>query len=306
MKRKQIFIWGSVVVAIVCILLIIVSRNSVNPIHYDTVDGIDTITICNVNDSNACITIMDRNLWATTNDITNRNSYGNHYQWWNNHWFSIGCWTFWCSDAITSSSKTNKLTRNNIYDNHWYDWWITSFIKWSSDYWDGYKHYNWLRWWADDNQSNGYWYDIKNNVAINVTWRQWPCPEWYHVPSIWERSKLLEYRASNYELKWNKLILNDEKGLKIFNSEIWNSQKTVADMAWLFQKDFKIPFAGFRYGGDAVMLAIDYDSYFLSSSPNGADAYYFVLDLEGMGASYYDERVSGLSLRCFKNFALKF
>ena len=55
MKRRQILILVFAV-AIICMILVLVSNNSGDPIHYKTVDGIDTITICDVNNSNTCIT----------------------------------------------------------------------------------------------------------------------------------------------------------------------------------------------------------------------------------------------------------
>ena len=57
-----------------------------------------TLTVCDPNNSGNCITMMDRNLWATTNDITSTWSYGDYYKWWNNQWYSSD------SDDFSSAS----------------------------------------------------------------------------------------------------------------------------------------------------------------------------------------------------------
>ena len=41
-----------------------------------------TISICDPSSNwTKCITMQDRNLWATTNDITSTGSYWYHFQW---------------------------------------------------------------------------------------------------------------------------------------------------------------------------------------------------------------------------------
>ena len=76
------------------------------------------LTMCNPNKTGECITMMDRNLWATTNDASKTWSYGYKYQWWNNYWFKSG---------ETSTNATNILVnRKDIYKNSWY--YGTSFI----------------------------------------------------------------------------------------------------------------------------------------------------------------------------------
>jgi len=62
-------------------------------------------------------------------------------------------------------------------------------IEWTYKWWNntgwGTTTYNWVannnrRWWSWDTESN--WYDSWNPRSE----RQWPCPEWWHVPSKWE------------------------------------------------------------------------------------------------------------------------
>ena len=128
----------------------------------------EEITICNPSNSSECITIMDHNLWAVTNDITNPDSYGYYYQWWNNHWFSNN-WSI-----ATSSSQVNAS---------WYGPWnyyesSTFIVRTSGSYsWDSTNNHN-LWWWI--------WDTLSSNWAWSNEDRQWPCPSGYHVPSILE------------------------------------------------------------------------------------------------------------------------
>ena len=107
----------------------------------------------------AWFTIMDRNLWATSNEVdTTHGSYTNgtwsywyHYQWWNSYWFSQWCiipskdWS--CSDGIVPD--TNGLPRDSSYNNSGY--YSTTFIKWNNfdfDVRDDSSHHDGLRWGA--------------------------------------------------------------------------------------------------------------------------------------------------------------
>ena len=119
------------------------------------------------------ITLMDRNLWATLTWIWKEaeiESYGNYYQWWNGYPFSY---------HKERNQYTNEMVDASWYGpNNWYVW--NKFIKWHND-WSSVINNN-LWWWERDNEENDY------NDESN---RQWPCPEWYHVPSVWEWHALL-------------------------------------------------------------------------------------------------------------------
>ena len=139
----------------------------------------EEITICNPSNSSECITIMDRNLCATANDITNPDSYWCYYQWWNNYWFPSN-WTI-----TTSSSQVNAS---------WYGPWNyynsgTFIIRTTGPYsWDSTNNRN-LWWWT--------WDTLSSNWAWTDEDRQWPCPSGYHVPSILEWGNLYNRRCSN-------------------------------------------------------------------------------------------------------------
>lgn len=150
-----------------------------------------TITITNWIDT---ITILDRNLWATTAWIwcqgTECESWDSAYwylfQWGNNYWFP-GTW------SLPYSMLDNRLVDSNLV---------------SGNYLSGVFHYsdyygNWIndnnkvdmRWWSNADNT----YDVNDNTwkVDNATGRQWPCPNEFHIPSIWELNKLIKMTWKN-------------------------------------------------------------------------------------------------------------
>lgn len=107
-------------------------------------------------DGSTRYTIADKNLWATSTDVTSSNSYGNLYQRWNNYWFSHS-WS-----VTTSSTQVNagSYWPWNYYSSNIY---IT---RSSSPYW-----------WDSSNNKNLRWYSTWTDVAM-----QWPCPSGFHIP----------------------------------------------------------------------------------------------------------------------------
>ena len=133
-----------------------------------------------VNGELITITMMDRNLWAE-----NENHLGYYYQWWNNHGFSVS------SNTINPSSSI-ITQRANV---SWYSWsnpfYSKYFIK--NDGWMSSNNKD-LWWWANDDISNYYddWdYRYK---------RQWPCPTWYHVPSVKEWFEVVDIFLQKYDI----------------------------------------------------------------------------------------------------------
>ena len=178
--------------------------------------------------NNQEITILDRNLWATTNDINSVNSYWLHFQWWNNYGFPTNTW------EIKTQRKEVDVT--------WY--WPSEYTSWTYAiwyYWQRMKdHYtNWknLRWWWDDNKENNRWLNYQNYQE-----RKWPCPNWYHVPSIWERNKLVETRLSLYTDNWWKIKCVHNKNrwlIRIVENDECNEEIAMNN----FVNSFKIPLA---------------------------------------------------------------
>ena len=201
-----------------------------------------TITI---SDWTTSITILDRNLWATAawtwcEDPKNRNAcsqwddaYGYHFQWWNNYGFK------WTGDVL---SGTDKATWNSGYSNSWF--YGTTFIKSTSnpfDYWKDSVTYRWNHydlWWWSYNDST---YSVDDNSwKINletVKNRRWPCPEWFHVPSIGELMKV--------------------------KTMIWNNASEI-------HSRLLIPYAGWRGNADALVGNLGFYTILWSSSPTSA------------------------------------
>ena len=163
-----------------------------------TVSGVDTLTVCGYDynsQTSWCITMMDRNLWATSNDISDTWSYWNYYQRWNNYWFPYdGTITTWNQQIVCSSyGPLNPFSGS-------------TFIVWNTDYCQARNRNMW--WWGSDNNALVY-------PVNNPTQRQWPCPTWYHVPSEWEWAALLDMWAWT-DTNWDN---NNNSGDEIFRND---------------------------------------------------------------------------------------
>lgn len=139
------------------------------------------------------ITMMDRNLWAEKS--------------WT--WF----WTFWYY--------------YQRWNNYWFYWWLDPYVKtWkyqvdASDYWPWrYFNSNFILWYEswDSSHNNDLWWNNTNTVEA----RQWPCPTWWHIPTMEERQKVIDYRAA-----------------------LWYN--TDSEDALIFIDDFRLPLAWFYW-----------------------------------------------------------
>ena len=236
-----------------------------------------TITISNWEDS---ITILDRNLWATTNDINDTWSYWYHFQWWNNYGFEIWCWEGGCSDEVTQSVTSGETVDTSGYwPWNYYTWNIFRKTNSPRDWSDPQNDNLW--WGSWDGEINDRWYFAENQID-----RQGPCPDWYHIPSAWEWWRLLNLWVINYdaELSGNSWILPHYSG-----NNIW----------LMFSDTLKIPLAGSR--GNAGKVGAPDDAILWSSSP--IDRYTVVLNIHPnvVYVRKYLARGIAWSLRCFKN-----
>ena len=255
----------------------------------------EDITICDPYGT-WCITMMDRNLWASTAGtwcaFSSTWTCGYHYQWWNNHWFlpctSNSCSTFpwWETSSYNTTVNTNWYWPWNRYNK-----WIFVYYSYSANStydWSYPKNDN-LWWWNGDSTTNNRWLNSSNAI----TWRQWPCPDGYHVPSQWEWNKTLKYRASLYTWEWNDLTLQGTAPLyKITSNSIWSNS---------FRNYFLIPFAGYRQYWSSIYVRYMWSYwYYRSSTPTSSNAYYFYIDSNWTNnSSTYREY--WYSVRCFKD-----
>lgn len=254
-----------------------------------------------------CITIMDRNLWAITSDITSTWSYGYNYQWWNNHWF-ISCYENKCTEFTWWDTTSSSTTSTN-----WYWSWV--FYSWTIFYNWGNGTKDWSRpsnpnlwWWIWDVSWNLYWLVWNNPIER----RQWPCPDGFHIPSIWEWNKMMNYWISNFTWEWNSVTRIKHWFFYSFYlpSGLWIT----------FQNDFKIPLAGSR-NNVRKMESIGNQALFWSSSPFDVEENYPAWYCDYHNCYWYDSsyffsvvansfevretnREYGLSIRCFKDTSI--
>lgn len=124
------------------------------------------------------ITIADKNLWATEvwnkwDEVTQENNWF-FYQRWNNYWFPM--------DESQYTRRARRVSARNYWPWNYYNsnWVLIT----TNYYWDSSANNN-LWWWWDDTLKNFMWRD-----ATNFEDRQWPCPDWFHIPSWWLLNKL--------------------------------------------------------------------------------------------------------------------
>ena len=259
------------------------------------------ISDCDGTNQDTCttITILDRNLWATSNDIESEDSYWYHFQWWNNYGFKP-CTTNedFCDTFPNGESTWNtQISGDNItipYANwvfyigtpwkltNWInDWSLVNLWWWTADSITDLFNSNWERIKIENIESFSTYANSDNRRVINGEDRQWPCPEWFHVPSVWEYIKLLgmlDY--ANYQLQ-----------------NTWTREKV--------HEDLKFPFAGIRsrYGkvwGFGSGVLIWSSSPFSTGSTWEAFSYNLYL-YDYLLPNNYQYRSDAFSVRCFYN-----
>lgn len=242
-----------------------------------------TITI---SDWTKNITILDRNLWATEIGWwtwASTWSYGYYFQRWNNYGFSP-------DPNATITVTWTKIDASAYWPDNPYS--SDVFVKILSD-WSSARNDN-LRWWGWDDETN--WYGLTSDSPI--TGRQWPCPEWYHIPSLWDRNELVVLWYNN---KYDADLVTGDYSYII---------KEDAPISIDLSEDLLIPFAWFREADTTDVLAVGSWVYSWTSSPD--DIYWVNLNLQRGSRGnprrpYYmitydiDYRAYGLTLRCFKD-----
>ena len=214
-----------------------------------------TAGLITITDWNETYTIMDRNLWATKSGSTCSSSdlwaCWYYFQWWNNYWFP----TAW--SVATSRTQVDA-------SGYWpWNYYSSTFITVMYTDRSSVQNDN-LRWW----------------VSGTYEAMQWPCPEWYHVPSSGEwlgLSTMLWYDGT-------------------YNSD---ASKQARDR---LNTELYFPFAGGRGYFSAGVNYQGADAYYWSSTAYSADlAYRLNFDSSGLHPQDGDYRSFGLSVRCFKN-----
>lgn len=139
------------------------------------------------------ITIADKNLGATSSDISSTNSYWYYYQWWNNYWFtawsiitsstrvdasSYWPWNYYNSSTFIKTSNNedwSTVQNNNL---RWWDIWV---IKW---------------WWL--------WLTVWDNRIVKAT----ETSDWFMSASDKKKLNNLDHLEEN-ALVWELYTLSD-------------------------------------------------------------------------------------------------
>jgi len=227
------------------------------------------------------ITIHDRNLWASATWAgvdESRDSFGYYFQWWNNYWFP--------STGDIEKTTTTQVDASSYWPNtdNWY-YSSDTFIKWNND-WSSVRNDN-LRWWnGDSKDGNGRWYPLTNQED-----RRGPCPENYHVPSIWEWSKLIEFRAAEYG---SVSLSRDGNGLYKF----WNDNQEAMNE---FYSSFFVPKAWWRDNSATINNSNTLLLYWTSSPSGVYDAFRLYWDSSIINGQYINKREYAFPIRCFYN-----
>ena len=156
-------------------------------------------------DREHAVVIQDRNLWASG---TGQNWYT--YQWWNNM-------SFWNDNFETTETLA---VWNNKFNNTWYNLGSKFIVGTTGDYWSYWLHHDWLRWWIGDENDDVYDVDV---------FRQWPCPKWFHVPTLSDWEELRQYLTDD-QSDFSFLRFPTSNTYRDFAS--WNSQYTNDFRIW--------------------------------------------------------------------------
>lgn len=263
-------------------------------VFYNATDGLISASW----DGTTWYTIMDKNLWATTvynqwDTLTDANC-GNFYQWGNNYSFPHSWTVTTSSTKIDTSnywpwnyynSSTFITTTSNIHDwssvrndNLW--WWVSQWTwiwDWNTIINTGVLSVNGQT--GNVTVEEPIEYTAWNGISIwnlSISSRQWPCEEWFHVPS-----------AADWQWVWN--IMNAMNPLLVAN---WGPRKNYLHMPYAWGRDWNSLYGQGSTGAYwSSSKGTEYPSFscMLLMSSN-----YFHLNDE-------DERSWWHSIRAFKN-----
>ena len=168
------------------------------------------------------ITIMDRNVWATkyyNESWATANDWNwSLFQWWNNYWFT----------NIPSTSK-------DTVDTTWYSWrnpYSNNVVITSNKHPTTSAFYK--PDWSSPSNSELWWSNTDTGIS-----KQWPCPEWYHIPNVYEALNLLNTWSSitwvdrtSYWYNHSRLVLFEDTLLLPLNWGIEVSGNTPYVSRW--------------------------------------------------------------------------
>jgi len=244
---NTLILWDSTIATLPTPKSILNCWTTIPEFFYSTVDWNDTwltcdhdIIVCNGTTWSWYI-ISACNVWSNI-AWTTSSSYWGIFQWGNN------------ADLRTENTDTNQIstiTENSTFSNSFF---IILQTNWTND-------------WVND-IDNLWWNTTNTNES-----RNWPCNEWYHVPTNVEWQNLVN-------LKWDTGDAN-----------LWTSMSN----------DLKIPFSGSRLWTNWTLDDTNIFGRYWSSTPRDTNNwYYLTFDSTNVGESY-TVKTQWLAVRCFKN-----
>ena len=226
--------------------------------YTDTLGNVFDMWSITVSNWNYSITILDRNLGATWTWW--EDAYWYHFQWWNNYGFP------WYDEIELGNepvSASEYYRKSPYVSNKFIIWW---------EYWD-------------ESDNKDLWWDTTD---LDYS-RQWPCPDWYHVPSVYERDDLISLYS---EVWWYRPAV----------ALLSASSSSTSEFKEDFQETFNIPLANRRNYSDGKIQSLWEDARIWSSTPKDdwEKAWRFYLGWVTVDTSY-NQRAYWYSVRCFKN-----
>ena len=236
-------------------------------------------------------TMMDRNLWATEtfnqdDDSPNEESYGCYFQRWNNYPFNKDrSGSLYTRETLTNTTDYGPNRTKGYYLNpKYYCTSGDSDIMYPRDG-SGIPIATWFWWWwATDfagNYYNWYWIDWSDED------RQWPCPEWYHIP-----------RGSEMES-----ILNEWKEVSEYPTEDFS--EVTLQKSKEFASDLLLPFAwywGFSCSSGRTLWLGKRGTYAIWDYYKRKNQLHIWKSVAGNGAYLFlNWPAYGYSMRCVKN-----
>jgi len=191
--------------------------------------------------------------------------------------------------VLTADGKSYTLALNDL-DSYYYRWFNENrdYSKWVSTIWiwtytgtilygNTYQVNN-AWWWSNDRATN--WYDSWNPRSE----RQWPCEEWWHVPSRWEWQDIVTARC---HLSSNNC--NDSDLIDVYDD--YGNLNEIKNKNWLlttFKSDFGI-------SSNTYWSSTPYNGYSTDSSSILHVDYYFTME------SYTNRNSQYSHVRCIKD-----
>lgn len=229
------------------------------------------------NSANACHFVCNANFWFNWTSCVSATNCATWLE-----YITLPNWQVWsCKNLWATTVRDWTTAPNPCNDNcnpwvwYYYQWWRNDTGFTNSDSSPPFNS-----WWEAQNDGKWWWstWDTKtvNWAWTTSLWRQWPCPTWYHVPSVKE---------------WQDMC-NNVVGSTCTDGMSYNS---------LISTKLRLPFGGLRDLTEGEYDRIWEYWYYWSSSPVDVHAHFVTIHNLFMSMESYDSRAYAFNVRCLKN-----